>query len=389
MRLVGSFKDPILGQKISLFLNSKGIEHQIDLHANQDWGSEEYGTVRCDLWVVEEEQYSEALKWFNQFVSHPFDPQLNISVPLPQVSLLDSDAETSQESVTSPPPMVLKKTLGKASTAILALCIFLFALSMLTEPSIAKLSAQLSPTPFVTSPINKKLMFDYPMAFNYLDQAIEKYGAEAVAVPSELPAAGKSLVILYLKTPYWKGFYADIVAYFRNAASPSINLGAPLFEKISQGEIWRLLTPCFLHADIFHILFNMMWLVTLGMQMEKLLGISRYLLFIILVGILSNSAQYLMSGANFIGFSGVICGMIGFIWKRQKIAPWEGYQLHRSTLLFISAFVLVVLSIQVVSFVLEGFGSAGFSSGIANTAHFSGAAVGYLLGASKFFNWKG
>lgn len=393
MRLLGTFKDPHLGQKFSVFLNSKGIHHQIDAQSNQDWGSEDYGTVHCNVWVIEEEQYLTAVQWFEKFESNPFDPVFNVKMPAGH-----SEVNLSQPNSEPPPPpkpqrpspsrQTVSSEIGRVTSTILALCILLFVLSSLTRPSLNKAPGNLPLTPFLTSPVNKELMYDYPLAYEYLDKAIEMFGAEAVANPSELPLEGRKLVKAYLTTPYWSGVYNDIVAHFRDPSASWANLDVPMFEKIREGQVWRLISPCFLHYDIFHILFNMIWLIVLGRQMEKQLGIAKYILFILIAGIVSNTAQYLMSGPNFIGYSGVICGMIVFIWMRQKLAPWEGYQLHRSTMLFITTFVLVILGIQVVSFLLEVTGISGFSIGIANTAHITGGLVGYVLGTRQYFSWK-
>lgn len=394
MRLVGTFKDPHLGQKFSVFLNHKKIQHQIDAQSNQDWGSEDYGTVSCNLWVIDEDQYHEALEWFEKFENDPFDPLF--SVKLPENHSQIADLTTSQSPPPPPPqaqkvpprPQTISSEIGKVTSGILALCIILFILASITSPSLSKAPENLPLTPFLTSPINKALMYDYPQAYDYLDQAIETFGIEAVSTPSTLPPEGRSLVKAYLTTPYWTGIYGDLVAFFRDSSTSWKSLDVPMFEKIRQGEVWRLVTPCFLHYDIFHILFNMIWLIVLGRQMEKQLGVMRYILFILVVGIISNTAQYLMSGPNFIGYSGVICGMIVFIWMRQKVAPWEGYQLHRSTMLFITAFVLVILGIQVFSFILEVLGISGFTVGIANTAHITGGIIGYILGTRSYFAWK-
>jgi murein DD-endopeptidase MepM/ murein hydrolase activator NlpD len=42
-----------------------------------------------------------------------------------------------------------------------------------------------------------------------------------------------------------------------------------LGEKISQGQVWRLFTPCLMHRDFLHILFNMVWVWLLAKQVEE------------------------------------------------------------------------------------------------------------------------
>ena len=69
-----------------------------------------------------------------------------------------------------------------------------------------------------------------------------------------------------------------------------------LFGKIRQGEVWRLFTPVLLHGGILHLLFNMAWVWMFGRLIEQRLGSFKYLFLSIIVGVISNVAQYLMSG---------------------------------------------------------------------------------------------
>ena len=46
-----------------------------------------------------------------------------------------------------------------------------------------------------------------------------------------------------------------------------------------------------------------------------------------------------MGGPYFLGFSGIITGMIGYILVRQKIAPWEGYNIPNAVFYFIGIFM--------------------------------------------------
>ena len=71
---------------------------------------------------------------------------------------------------------------------------------------------------------------------------------------------------------------------------------------------------------------------------------------------------------------------------RQKKAPWEGYPLEQSTLIFLTVFVLGMAGIQITSFILLRFSIANFSINIANTAHIVGAITGIILGRIPFFS---
>ncbi len=102
-------------------------------------------------------------------------------------------------------------------------------------------------------------------------------------------------------------------------------------------------------ADWLHILFNMAWLWLLGRQIEQRVGIFRYLILSLIVGSLPILLNILMSGPDFVGYSGIVIGMVGFIWMRQKKAPWEGYPLHPTIVRFIVIYVVVLLVLEMVS----------------------------------------
>ncbi|MBS0654859.1 MAG: rhomboid family intramembrane serine protease, partial [Verrucomicrobia bacterium] len=144
--------------------------------------------------------------------------------------------------------------------------------------------------------------------------------------------------------------------------------------------------PIFLHNDILHLFFNMIWLLVLGFQIEARMKPWKYILFIVIIAATSNTAQYLMTGPNFIGFSGVVCGMVTYIRARQKIAPWEGYQMSSTTFAFICFFIGILAVLSLATFLLDVFENVSFLIGIANTAHLVGASIGYILGRISFFS---
>ncbi len=235
--------------------------------------------------------------------------------------------------------------------------------------------------------VQEMLLFDYPSVAALANTLLQEYGPESLDPVSKLNEEGKALRRLFLTTPYWGGFYTEAVVRVSQRdfiPTPSISPSL-LGERIRAGEIWRLVTPAFLHVNLLHLLINMTWLIALGSQIERKIPLFRYLLLIVLFAVVSNSAQYLMSGANFVGFSGVICGMVGFIAARQRTAPWEGYifsqWLYSSVLFFIWALV----AMSVVFFCIETYLHISVPIGLANTAHLSGLATGLLAGNMQWF----
>lgn len=81
---------------------------------------------------------------------------------------------------------------------------------------------------------------------------------------------------------------------------------------IRLGQYYRLLTGTFLHANLFHLLFNCYALYVIGVQLESFLGKYKYLityLFSALTGSLLSMA-FLKDGAS-VGASGAIFGLMG------------------------------------------------------------------------------
>ncbi len=142
------------------------------------------------------------------------------------------------------------------------------------------------------------------------------------------------------------------------------NPESDFLSEIKRGQIWRLVTPIFLHLSIFHILFNMLWFKDLGYLIEYKFGRNQLMGFIILCGVISNISQYLVSGPSFGGMSGVLYGMLGFIWVYKNIHTEFDYSLPTRDITIMIGWLLMCLT--------------GFLGPIANTAHASGLFVGML-----------
>ncbi len=84
---------------------------------------------------------------------------------------------------------------------------------------------------------------------------------------------------------------------------------------VQNGELYRLFTSMFLHADIMHIVFNMYALYLLGPIVERYYGKSKFILIYFISGILGNlfSCVFMSSNTFGIGASGAIFGLLGSI----------------------------------------------------------------------------
>lgn len=390
MRIIGSLDSEKKALDFSHFLKRQGIDHQIDVKINKDWGSPDYGITNCDIWIHEEDQFPEALKWYNQFLENPDDPLFAPPQPpskespgtisIPPLGKRSGSGPTISNQIAG----WEKQPMGWMTRSILIICALLLFFSELLTPLVTS-NANTNWLNLYTSPVDKPLLYDFPYRYELIERYIQLYGSEEANHP--LPPESKVLLNKIQQTPVWQGIYPILLNKRTKPLEEELN-EAPLFEKIRQGQIWRLFTPALLHADIFHLFFNMIWLIVLGKQIEQRLSPLRYLLFLLFLGIFSNTVQYLASGPNFVGFSGILCGMLTFIWTRQKLAPWEGYQLNRMTYLFMIVFILGMASIQFLSFFIEKSLSISLAPNIANAAHLSGALLGFLLGRINLFNWR-
>jgi len=145
--------------------------------------------------------------------------------------------------------------------------------------------------------------------------------------------------------------------------------------EVRAGQVWRLITPIFVHFGPLHLLFNMLWLRDLGTMIEVRQGTLKLALIVVVTGVLSNLGQYFLDGPDFGGMSGVLYGLFGYIWMRGQCDPASGLGLSP-----------MIVWMMMIWFFLCLFGLIG---NVANGTHFVGLALGMLWGAApmagKFF----
>ena len=84
-----------------------------------------------------------------------------------------------------------------------------------------------------------------------------------------------------------------------------------LKEAIVDGEYYRLITSAFVHANIYHILFNMYALYILGRQAESFFGRGKYLTIYISSALTASLLSILLNNGYSVGASGAIFGILG------------------------------------------------------------------------------
>lgn len=88
--------------------------------------------------------------------------------------------------------------------------------------------------------------------------------------------------------------------------------GARINGAILAGEVWRFITPVFLHGSLTHIFFNMYALLSIGSFLERHLGHVRFILLYFLGAFAGNVFSFLLTGSNgySLGASTAVFGLI-------------------------------------------------------------------------------
>jgi GlpG protein len=137
-------------------------------------------------------------------------------------------------------------------------------------------------------------------------------------------------------------------------------------QPILHGEVWRIITPIFLHFGLMHFVFNMMWLYQLGMLIELRKGTLKLSGMVLAIAALSNFAEFEFSSPWFGGMSGVVYGLFGYIWIKGKLEPESGFELPQQTVTMM--LVWFVLCFVVIPDVANWAHGAGLLAGIAIAA---------------------
>lgn len=140
---------------------------------------------------------------------------------------------------------------------------------------------------------------------------------------------------------------------------------------------WRFITPIFIHAGFIHIGFNLLLQLKLGGQLERDLGLVRFIIVYFSSGIAGFvlGGNFAPDGIASTGASGSLFGVIALD-LLDLLFNWQTYQHPKRNLIF------HIIEI-IVSFVL------GLLPGLDNFSHIGGFAMGLLTGTAILRSpWK-
>lgn len=155
--------------------------------------------------------------------------------------------------------------------------------------------------------------------------------------------------------------------FFSPESADLITWGANFKPLTLAGEWWRLITCCFVHIGIIHIVFNMYALLYIGVLLEPILGTTKFLIVYLLTGLVASMTSLWWHDLTVsAGASGAIFGMYGVLFALMTgklIDRQANKSLFASIGLFIGYNLLFGLSI-----------------GADNAAHMGGLISGFAIG---------
>ncbi|QNR26100.1 rhomboid family intramembrane serine protease [Croceimicrobium hydrocarbonivorans] len=133
------------------------------------------------------------------------------------------------------------------------------------------------------------------------------------------------------------------------------------------GEWWRLISSCFLHIGLLHLLMNMYALLYIGVLLEPYLGKARFLSAYLLSGLAGSTASLYWNELTIsAGASGAIFGMYGVF-----LAMLTTNLIEKSTRKTMLSSIVIFVGYNLMY---------GLKGGIDNAAHIGGLLSGLLIG---------
>jgi len=300
----------------------------------------EYLTDGCAVWVLDEDRLARAKEELVDFTRNPADPRFDAARKAADARRrrLEREEEEHAAGVAPPRPEPAPRPRpGPWTSGLMLTCVLVFVLDT---------------------------AFTYQQYAGLGPSTALKY---ALHLTSDSDQALPSVIEQALAFSSYEMKRGDVVE--------------PWPRQILSGQVWRLVTPIFLHFGPVHLLFNLSVLYFLGGMIERRRGAWRLLLLVLACALPSNVAEYVFSSLTwkdgglatqmpglFGGMSGVLYGLFGYVWMKSRYEPGLGLYLSPRLVLWMIAWLFLCMT--------------GWIGPIANVAHVAGLIVGVVIGAA-------
>ena len=161
---------------------------------------------------------------------------------------------------------------------------------------------------------------------------------------------------------------ANVVVFAAQLYNPMVTAwGVKISDRILKGEeLYRLVSPIFLHGSTVHIFANMYSLNNVGPIAERVFGAGRFLATFLVAGVVGNYLSALRSPRLALGASGAVSGIVASIYVFANRNNWYLGDSAKGISRSIMNSVLVNVFL-------------GMSSGVDNWGHLGGAIGGAAM----------
>lgn len=140
-------------------------------------------------------------------------------------------------------------------------------------------------------------------------------------------------------------------------------------------DVWRFFSHAVVHLSFTHILFNLTYWLIFATMIEKNNGSTKVLMLFVSIALISGIVQNFFSGPAFFGLSGVVYGVLGYVYVMSRFDRRQRYRLPGGFI------YMLLVGIAV------GFIGPLVDLHFGNAAHISGLAVGILIALFDSQKW--
>lgn len=310
MRKVISGLDQTAAERLFDFLFTEGIGCQLETSSEG----------KCDLWVRDEDKLELAKSHLTHFLADPSDPKFDVSQKAQAMRREQEKAVKEQLRLQKKLESTSGKVPGVGSGASMTVIVIILCISLSLLTSFGD--------------VNRR--------------RIEQTGE----IPLSLQVYNSMTLLPVINRP--------------DDSTP--------MSFILKGQVWRLITPIFLHASMMHLLFNCLFIYTFGRLIEFFYGPIFVLGLFLGGGILGVLAQaygpsWMGASPDVIGASGGALALFSFAWLRPYREPMTPFRVSTFNVMFVLGFVFISM-----------LPNAPVSN-VANLAHLGGLVFGAIAAA--------